>query len=81
MSVVQWAGIAGLADDCRSLATARRLLAEGEGPKVVKVGRRAGVQLGDHALWVRSKPWAKYLAARAALEFEKRERKSKHRSK
>jgi hypothetical protein len=81
VSFVQWAGIVGLADDGRSLSTARRVLTEGEGPKVVKVGRRAGVQLDDHVRWARSKPWAKYLAASAAPEGEKRLRKSKQRSK
>jgi hypothetical protein len=26
----------------------------------------SGVQLGDHQRWLRKKPWAKFLAARAA---------------
>jgi hypothetical protein len=76
VSVPQWAEIAGLADDGISVAVARRLLDSGQGPTVVSIGKRRGVQLQDHALWARSQPWAKYLAASAA-EREKRER---HRS-
>jgi hypothetical protein len=83
VSVPQWAEIAGLADDGISVATARRLIDTGQGPTVVKVGQRRGVRLQDHARWVRSQLWAKYLAARAAAEREKREgrRSSKRRSK
>ena len=77
VSIVQWAGIAGLADDGTSMATAR-LLAGGEGPNVVKVGRRVGVRLGDHAQWARSKPWAKYLAATAAAKCKSVSAKCKH---
>jgi hypothetical protein len=83
VSVPQWAEIAGLADDGMSVATARRLIDTGQGPTVVKVGRRHGVRLQDHVRWARSQPWAKYLAASVAAEREKREgrRPSKRRSK
>lgn len=65
VSIAQWAEVAGLAEDVTSLSMARDLIARGEGPPVVQIGRRKGVQLHDHAKWVRSKPWAKYLAATA----------------
>lgn len=74
VSIPQWAGIAGLADDGRSLATASRLIAKGEGPETVKVNNRSGVRPRDHAKWARSHPWAKYLAAREAAERAKCER-------
>jgi hypothetical protein len=89
MSVPQWAGMTGLADDDKSLATARGLIAKGEGPKVTKVMRRTrngpvavdGVRLVDHQAWARSQPWAKYLATLTASECEKRQRlKDKGRS-
>lgn len=79
VSIPQWAEIVGLADDGMSLATARRLIAKGAGPKLTKVGRRDGIRLRDHGKWARSNPWAKYLAASVAAEREKRERKSKMR--
>jgi len=83
VSVPRWAEIAGLADDGRSVATARKLIDTGQGPMTVKVGQRHGVRLQDHARWARSQPWAKYLAACAAAEREKREGRtsSKRRSK
>ena len=34
VSVTQWAGLAGLADDEKSLATARRVLDKGDGPGI-----------------------------------------------
>lgn len=77
VSIPRWAEIAGLADDGISVATARRLIDTGQGPTVVKVGKRHGVRLQDHAQWARSQPWAKYLVASAAAAREKRER---HRS-
>jgi hypothetical protein len=77
-TIPMWAEKAGLAEDGRSLATARRLLKSGEGPKIVCVNGREGISLRDHAKWQRSQPWAKYLAESAAAEREKRERRSKH---
>jgi hypothetical protein len=74
VSIPQWAALVGLADDGRSLAMARKLVAKGGGPKVVRVGRRDGIRLRDHAQWVRSRPWAKYLKASAAAEREKHQR-------
>lgn len=75
VSIPQWAALAGLADDSRSLATARALIAQGDGPQVVKVRRRrrndAGVQLHDHRRWVRTNKWAKFLATEAARERRK----------
>jgi hypothetical protein len=79
VSIPQWAGLAGLADDDLSLATARKILAKGEGPKIERDGRRDGIRFSDHAKWARSKPWAKYLTASAAAEREKRERKRRAR--
>jgi hypothetical protein len=74
VSIPEWAEFAGLAEDHRSIAAARWLIDTGQGPKVAKVGQRRGVRLQDHARWARSQPWAKYLAASAAAEREKRER-------
>jgi hypothetical protein len=80
MSVPQWAGLAGLADDILSLAVARKLLAKGEGPKIERDGRRDGIRFSNHAKWARSKPWAKYLTASAAAEREKRQCRAKRRT-
>jgi hypothetical protein len=70
VSLAQWAALAGLGDDGRSVATARALIRQGEGPEVVPVNRKhrtdTGVQLRDHRQWLRKKPWAKFLAAEAA---------------
>jgi hypothetical protein len=70
MSIPQWATIAGLADDARTVEIARELIRQGEGPEVVPVKRKhrtdTGVQLRDHQRWSRKKPWAKFLAAQAA---------------
>jgi len=75
MSLPQWAALAGLADDGRSLATARSLIAQGDGPEVVPVRRRhrtdTGVQLGSHQRWLRKNQWAKFLAAEAAKHRRK----------
>ena len=38
VSISHWAALAGLADDGRSLATARALIAQGDGPEVVPSG-------------------------------------------
>jgi hypothetical protein len=80
VSIPVWAGLAGLADDGKSMAAARKLIAKGEGPKVVQDGRRDGIRLSDHARWARSKPWAKCMAASAAAEREKRARRAKRRT-
>jgi hypothetical protein len=75
VSIPQWAALAGLADDGHSLAVARALIAQGDGPQVVQVRRRrptdAGVQLHDHRRWVRANEWAKFLVAEAARERRK----------
>jgi hypothetical protein len=75
VSVPQWAAIAGLADDGRSLAAARALIAQGDGPQVVQVRRRwrtdSGVQVRDHRRWVRDNEWAKFLVAEATRERRK----------
>jgi hypothetical protein len=87
VSVPQWAGLAGLADDGMSIATARKLIADGTGPEVVEIKRQTrngpvaveGVRLRDHKRWARSKPWAKYLTASAAAERDKRRSKRRTR--
>jgi hypothetical protein len=75
VSISHWAALAGLADDGRSLATARALIAQGDGPEVVPVRRRArtdtGIPLGDHERWLRRNEWAKFLAAEAARHRRK----------
>ena len=75
VSVPQWAAIAGLADDGRSLAAARALIAQGDGPQVVQVRRRrrtdSGVQVRDHRRWVRDNEWAKFLVAEATRKRRK----------
>jgi hypothetical protein len=72
VSIAQWAALAGLAEDERSLATARALIRQGNGPGVVPVSRKhrtdTGVQLPDHLRWLRKNPWAKFLAAEAAKD-------------
>jgi hypothetical protein len=72
LSIKQWAVLAGLAQDGPSLATARALIRQGDGPEVVAVRRKRrtdpGVQLSDHQRWLRKNPWAKFLAAEAAKE-------------
>jgi hypothetical protein len=75
VTIPQWAALAGLADDGRSLATARALITKGDGPQVVQVRRRrrtdTGVQLNDHRRWVRDNEWAKFLVSEAARERRK----------
>ena len=70
VSISHWAALAGLADDGRSLATARALVAQGDGPEVVPVRRRdrtdTGIPLRDHERWLRRNEWAKFLATEAA---------------
>jgi hypothetical protein len=75
MSIPQWAALAGLADDGRSAATARALIAQGYGPEVVPVRRRdrtdTGIPLRDHERWLRRNEWAKFLAAETAKQGRK----------
>ena len=70
VSISHWAALAGLADDGRSLAMARALIAQGDGPEVVPVRRRdrtdTGIPLRDHKRWLRRNEWAKVLAREAA---------------
>jgi hypothetical protein len=74
-SILQWAALVGLADDPRSLAVARALIEQGDGPDVAQVQRRhrtdCGVRLSDHERWVRTNKWAKFLAAEAAKHRRK----------
>ena len=71
-SISQWAALAGLAQDGLSLATARAILRQGDGPEVVSVRRKlrtdTGIKLSDHRRWVRKNSWAKFLSAEAAKE-------------
>jgi hypothetical protein len=75
VSIPQWAAFVGLADDPRSLAAARALIAQGDGPTVAQVRRRHrtdyGVRRRDHERWVRTNEWAKFLAAEAAKDRRK----------
>ena len=52
VSIPQWAEKVGLADDGRSIAAARELIAKGQGPEVAKVGQREGVPLRDDEVWI-----------------------------
>jgi hypothetical protein len=84
VSVPQWADRSGLADDGKSIAAARGLIAQGDGPTVTKINRLTrngpvtvdGVRLREASRWLRKQPWAKYLAERAASERERLERRS-----
>ena len=75
VSLAQWAALAGLAEDARSLATARALIAQGDGPKVMLVRRRHRIDYGvlphDHQRWLRKYEWAKFLSAEAAKNRRK----------
>jgi hypothetical protein len=68
VSVPQWARTAGLADDGRSIATARELIAKGDGPKITDTR----IMLDDHAAWAESNPWARYLLTLDPDEHAKR---------
>jgi hypothetical protein len=72
VSIPQWANKASLADDGRSIAAARRLIATGQGPKVVREGQREGIRIPDHEAWAKATPWAAYLAALPASERDER---------
>lgn len=71
VSIPQWAHRSGLADDGRSIAAARGLIAQGDGPDVVQIGRLQGVRLQDSEAWAKATPWAKYAADLAAAERDK----------
>jgi hypothetical protein len=75
VSILQWATLVGLADDSRSLAAARSLIAEGDGPEVTQVQRRhrtvSGIRLRDHQRWMRANEWTKFLTAEAAKHRRK----------
>jgi hypothetical protein len=73
ISIPQWAHKTGLADDGRSIATARGLIATGQGPEVVSDGRREGIRIQDHEAWTQATPWAAYLAALPESERDKRQ--------
>jgi hypothetical protein len=70
LSVAEWAQRLGLAEDGRSIAAARTLIAKGKGPTLTPLGKRNGVDLHDHAAWLRTQPWARYLARRAAARWK-----------
>jgi hypothetical protein len=74
VSVPQWAGRAGLADDGKSIAAARSLIAQGLGPIITKIQRPTttvqGVRLSDHDAWAQANAWAAYLASLPASERE-----------
>jgi hypothetical protein len=72
VSIPQWANTTGLADDGRSIAAARGLIATGQGPKVVRDGRRDGIRIRDHEAWAKATPWAAYLAALTASDRDER---------
>jgi hypothetical protein len=76
VSIPQWANKAGLADDGRSIAAARGLIATGQGPKVVRAGQREGVRIQDHETWAQATPWAAYLAALPESERDHRRAKA-----
>jgi hypothetical protein len=79
ISIPMWADMIGLADDGMSIAAARKLVADDDGPGTVPVRRRTrcdtGIRLRDHRRWVRSHPWAKYLAATALAQGRKQRTK------
>jgi hypothetical protein len=101
LSIPQWAEHAGLAepvaggsgarlaDDGRSIATARRLLAMGQGPKLTEVRRRTsngtvaadGITPRDHKTWARKSPWGRFLSTAAAVERDRERRRHQRRSK
>jgi hypothetical protein len=75
VSIPNWAALVGLADDPRSVAAARALIAKGEGPELVPIRRRRrtdhGVRLRDHKQWALKSEWAKFLVAEAAKNRRK----------
>jgi hypothetical protein len=73
VSIPQWAHRAGLADDGGSIATARGLIAKGQGPYVIRDGKREGVPLQNHEAWVKGNAWAQYLATLTASERDKQQ--------
>ena len=71
VSIPTFARRAGLADDDRSFATARKLLTDGNGPPVVSVDAKPGVLLADEQTWQRDNKWAAYLAGLPERERDK----------
>jgi hypothetical protein len=75
VSISHWAALAGLAEDGRSLAATRALIAQGDGPEIVQVRRRdrtdTGIPLRDHERWLHRNEWAKFLATEAAKDRRK----------
>ena len=48
LTIQEWAGLTGI-----SLATAKRLLREGDGPAVIQLSeRRIGIRTIDHTRWL-----------------------------
>ncbi|MGO9631514.1 MAG: hypothetical protein ACLPXW_21315 [Xanthobacteraceae bacterium] len=72
IGIPHWAGLIGLADDDRSRAVARALIAQGDGPQTKQRKRKkSGVRLRDHQDWLRQNEWAKFLAQEAARNRRK----------
>jgi hypothetical protein len=75
VSIPQWAALAGLAEDGGSLATARALISQSDGPEVVPIRRQhrtdSGVRLRDHERWARTNKWARFMVAEAAKDRRK----------
>lgn len=73
LSIPQWAGKAALADDGKSIATARKLVTTSDGPVTTKIRRIPYVKASDHQAWAQATPWAEYLASLPAFEREQRQ--------
>lgn len=73
LSIPQWARIAGLADDGKSIATARKLITTADGPVTTKIRRIPRVKVADHEAWAQATAWAAYLASLVPFEREKRQ--------
>lgn len=75
ISIQQWAALLGLADDARSIETARTLITQHIGPETVQVRQskrsKSGVRLRDHQDWLSQNEWAKFLTAEAARNRRK----------
>jgi hypothetical protein len=75
MGIPQWAKEIGLGDDERSLAIARKLLDQGDGPKVARrPDDNEGVRPRDHLRWLRTQPWVKCLSKNAASPMRQHKR-------
>jgi hypothetical protein len=81
VSIPQWAKLAALADDGRSIAAARSLLSQGHGPATTDIQRKTrngaiivqGIPLSEHQMWTQTNPWAGYLASLPAAERAQRQ--------